>query len=320
MGYRHGYITPPDFDAAKKLPINRIYVDPSFLSGSAHKGASLPTPPPPPPQPLALSEFLSTVQRTVVLGNPGAGKSTLSLKTCHELATRYSERLIGGRRLTPILVILRDYGGEKKTRSCSILQFVELTANSLYQVAPPARALEYLMLNGRVAVIFDGLDELLDTSYRQQVTADIESFCNLYPSVPVLVTSREVGYEQAPLDPTRFQTYHISPFDEKQVEDYVDKWFAHESALTLEQQRGKVAAFLEESRIVPDLRSNPLMLALMCNIYRGENYIPTNRPDVYEKCSVMLFERWDKSRGLLMPLPFEAHVRPAMQIPGTLDL
>jgi predicted NACHT family NTPase len=54
------------------------------------------------------------------------------------------------------------------------------------------------------------------------------------------------------------------------------------------------------------------MLALMCNIYRGENYIPRNRPDVYEKCAMMLFERWDKSRGIHVPLPFEAHIRPAM--------
>jgi hypothetical protein len=54
------------------------------------------------------------------------------------------------------------------------------------------------------------------------------------------------------------------------------------------------------------------MLALMCNIYRGESYIPTNRPDVYEKCAVMLFERWDKGRGIRVTLPIEAHIRPAM--------
>ena len=40
-------------------------------------------------------------------------------------------------------------------------------------------------------VIFDGLDELLDTHYRQEIKGDIESFCNLYPTVPVLITSRE---------------------------------------------------------------------------------------------------------------------------------
>jgi hypothetical protein len=54
------------------------------------------------------------------------------------------------------------------------------------------------------------------------------------------------------------------------------------------------------------------MLGLMCTIYRGEGTIPRNRPDVYSKCAEMLFERWDKRRGIHVYLPFEAHVRPAM--------
>ena len=43
----------------------------------------------------------------------------------------------------------------------------------------------------------------------------------------------------------------------------------------------------------------------MCNIYRGEGYIPRNRPDVYEKCADMLFERWDKRRDIKLPIPIQ---------------
>ena len=202
--------------------------------------------------------------------------------------------------------------GQKKAKSCSILQHIEETASSRYQIQPINGAFEYLLLNGRALVIFDGLDELLDTSYRQEISNDIESFCSLYPSVPVLVTSRSVGYEQAPLDEKRFEAFNITEFNDKQIEEYTTKWFALESEYTVEQKKQKVMSFLDESAIVRDLRSNPLMLALMCNIYRGENYIPKNRPEVYEKCATMLFERWDTSRGIRVPLPFEAHIRPAM--------
>jgi hypothetical protein len=45
------------------------------------------------------------------------------------------------------------------------------------------------------------------------------------------------------------------------------------------------------------------MLALMCNLYRGAGFIPRNRPEVYKKCSEMLFERWDPSRGIWVHLP-----------------
>jgi hypothetical protein len=307
VGERHKYITPPYIDAARKLPINSLYVCPNFDTTSTNKGEERET--------LKMSDFLSGIYRAVLLGNPGGGKSTFTLKLCHVLATCYSERLFAGREVTPILVVLRDYGAKKKELNCSILQFIETTANSDYQIQPPSKAFEYLLLNGRALVIFDGLDELLDTSYRQEISSDVESFCNLYPSVPVLVTSREVGYEQAPLDQEKFEIFRLAPFDEGQVQEYATKWFDVNTDLTPEQRKQKVAAFLEESQPVPDLRSNPLLLALMCNIYRGEGYIPKNKPDVYGKCAEMLFERWDKGRGIQVPLPIkeiESQIKPTM--------
>jgi hypothetical protein len=302
---RHGYIVPPHFDAARKLPVDTLYVSPDLASTPTRKGKD--------PILLKLPDFLASIYRVVLLGNPGGGKSTLTLKLCHDLAAKYSQRLLAGRQVTPILVVLRDYGIEKKVHNYSILQFIEATANSTYQVSSPPRAFEYMLLNGRVVVIFDGLDELLDTSYRQEISSDIESFCNLYPSVPVLVTSRKVGYEQAPLDEKKFEVFRLTDFNEEQVREYARKWFAADIDLTPEQQKQKATAFIRESQIVSDLRTNPLMLALMCNLYRGEHYIPRNRPDVYEKCAMMLFERWDKGRGINVSLPFEAHISPAMK-------
>ncbi|MCP4347212.1 MAG: NACHT domain-containing protein [Desulfobacterales bacterium] len=301
---RHKHITPPDFDANRKLPVDDLFVSPRFIRPPRVKGEE--------PEELAMSAFLSDIYRTVVIGNPGAGKTTFASKICYDLANQYSKRFIAKRPLTPILVILRDYGARRKDKNCSILQFIESTSNTTYQIQPPLDAFEHLLSNGHAVVIFDGLDELLDTSYRQKISGDIEAFCTLYPSIPVIVTSREVGYEQAPLDTQTFKVFQIAPLNKKQIEEYVKKWFSLETRLPAKEQEQKEKAFINESQIVPDLRSNPLMLALMCNIYRGESYIPKNRPDIYEKCAVMLFERWDKGRAISVPLPFEAHLRPAM--------
>jgi hypothetical protein len=302
---RHGFITPPHFDAAKRIPIEEIGVAPQFqqLKGTGGELRKI----------IDFVAFLANLNRAVVVGNPGGGKSTLATRICHDVADHYTQRILGGRKLTAILVVLRDYGAAKKENKYSILQFIESLANSSYQVKPPSNAVEYMLLQGRAMLIFDGLDELVETRHRAEITSDIESFANLYPSTPILVTSREVGHEQAPLDEKKFIAYRLAPFDEPQVREYVQKWFRLEDELPRPQQQQKATAFLGESRTVADLRSNPLMLALMCTIYRGENYIPRNRPDVYEKCSMMLFERWDKSRGILSPLPFEAHISPAMK-------
>ncbi|MEQ8385550.1 MAG: NACHT domain-containing protein [Coleofasciculus sp. A1-SPW-01] len=299
VGERHKYIIPPDFDKAQKLSINRLYVCPNFIPTPTKQSNQ--------PESLKITTFLDSIYRAVLLGNPGGGKSTFTQKFAHVLATCYSERPFAGRQVTPILVILRDYGAKKKELNCSIVQYIETKANSDYQTPPPPGAFEYLILTGRVVVIFDGLDELLDTSYRREISSDIELFCNLYPSVPVLVTSREVGYDQAPLDPEKFEVFRLAPFDENQVKEYVTTWFK-----VNEEPEEKGEAFLNESKFVSDLRSNPLMLALMCNLYRREGYIPRNRPEVYEKCAEMLFEKWDKNRDIPVGFRFEDNIRPAI--------
>ncbi|WP_421909803.1 NACHT domain-containing protein [Methanolacinia petrolearia] len=117
-----------------------------------------------------------------------------------------------------------------------------------------------------------------------------------------------IGYEQSPLDIVKFEVFHLAPFNNGQVEEYAKKWFSIDTELNPEQQIQKAGLFLKESKIVPDLRSNPLMLALICNIYRGENYIPKNRVKVYEKCAEMLYSRWDKSRGIISSIEFEDYL------------
>lgn len=257
-----------------------------------------------------MEKFLSQVYRVVLLGDPGGGKSTLAQKICYDLCNKYKERILGDRLLTPILVVLREYSSKKKKEGVSIIKFMENEVTSKYQLpngAPPG-AFEYLLNNGHLFIIFDGLDELLDPSYRREISADIESFCDFFPSVSVLVTSRIVGYEQAPLNSKRFEAFCIEPFNEKQVSEYAEKWFTNDPTdpnLTLNKRKLHTETFLNESLIVSDLRSNPLMLALMCNLYRGAGYIPRNRPEVYKKCSEMLLERWDLSRGIWAQLPIQ---------------
>lgn len=304
VGQRHGFLIPPHHSESHKVPIGDLYVAPRFQRLARGKYT--------PVRSLSVDGLLAQMHRAVVLGQPGGGKSSFANMLTYRLASSYDARSYDGRRVTPILVVLREYASANQQTPCSLLEHVERQAAATYQQTVPDDAFEYMLHAGRVIVIFDGLDELAQTHLRRKVADDVESFCRLYPAIPVLVTSREVGYEQTPLDSRMFTLFRLAPFDEGQVEEYVTRWFSLDLQRTNLSPDRNATAFLHESRELDDLRENPLMLGLMCNTYRGVGYIPKNRPDVYRRCSEMLFERWDAGRGIHVAFRYESELRPAV--------
>lgn len=294
---RHGTIIPPIFHAARhKFPINDLYVAPNFVNPQEKNL-------------IDFTKFAKNIHRTVLLAHPGVGKSTLSKKLGCDLA---SHGEIGTKKnLVPILITVREYGEERKHSNWSIFDFIRLKANSDYQVQPPDGVFKFWLENAQALVIFDGLDELLDTSYREVIVADIENFCNLYPTVPVLITSRETGYDQAPLNPKLFKTYRLAEFNEPQIREYITKWFSIENQTAEPVQPSRISQFLKELKAIPpELNNNPLLLALICNLYQGETYIPRNRPDIYEKCANLLFQHRDRERSIGYDPAFETYLNP----------
>ena len=157
-------------------------------------------------------------------------------------------------------------------------------------------------------MIFDGLDELLDTSLRRDVVQAVEGFAHMYPTTSILVTSRRIGYEEAPLDNSLFPSIQLQQFNPGQVEKSTHNWFALMNRF-LNASGGcspPLSSRIACSSLI--LVLSPLMLSLMCGIYASERYIPRNRPEVYEKCAVLLFDRWDRQRGIHTPLPFDANI------------
>ena len=241
------------------------------------------------------------VDRTVVLGDPGAGKTTLGNRIATDaLAGREFVNRAESSPSVPFIVTLREF--VDPSRSTSFVEYIERLAEDSFQAKPPPGLIEFFFLLWPMdLVIFDGLDELLDTSLRRKVVQAVEAFTNAYTNTPTLVTARQVGYELAPLDAATFTALQIQPFDQNDVKRYVDSWFLLDESVPSTSERRAVAdRFLTSSDTVRDLRSNPLLLALLCNLFKATGYqdMPRSRPAILEKCSLVLFDRWDRHRGI----------------------
>ncbi|MEV6522903.1 NACHT domain-containing protein [Longispora sp. NPDC051575] len=260
--------------------------------------------------PSTAAEVMADRFRTVVTGDPGAGKSTFAAKLVHDVA---ADEVPGLEGLVPLLLVVREHTAGLRHGHDTLVSYLEAVCRRPHHLVPPPDALEYLLLNGRALVVIDGLDELGTAEHRRSFARMVEGFVHRYPLTRVVVTSRVVGYYEAPLERGLFPVSSVAPFTKDQIAEYVTKWFALDPDRSSEEGGSLAGDFLRESADARDLCANPLMLSLLCTLYSSTHYIPRNRPEIYERCAELLFVTWDKSRDIEVPHRFSSFVRPAVQ-------
>jgi NACHT domain len=300
---RHGFLVPPDFDRRRRVRVADIYVATGVTEEDYSERPRVPLETA--AGSLKVWDLAGRLDRTVLLGDPGGGKTTAANVLTDYFASDATRRI-------PFLVTLREYAA-KTPIEWSVAECIEQSLGTLYQSPAPGALVERLLLTGRAVVIFDGLDELLDTSRRRDVSDRVEQFCSAYPLTPVLVTSRVVGYDQARLDDAQFTCYRLGGFGDDEVTEYARKWFASQEGIPAAEAAGKAQAFLAESAHATDLRANPLLLSLMCILYRGAGSLPGDRAGIYARCADLLLRKWDEQRDLYRRLGSDHLVEPTLR-------
>nr|WP_296065888.1 NACHT domain-containing protein [uncultured Actinoplanes sp.] len=297
----HSTMRPPSVETAKKVPVDELYVGPTITLIEGRTQYRLPD---------RLPMLLAQSPRLVVLGNPGGGKTSFVTYLSYVTSTLSTVAV----PYATVPIVLREHAAEvSASGGLNLLRAAVRTAHAKFQVQISEFELEYLCLHGRILFLIDGLDELLDLEQRIIVASAVEAFAALYPDCRVIVTSRKVGYDMAGIDRRAFTHATLAPFDKLQVREYVEKWFQQAEDLTRHMRESFLDSFIAESESIPDLRENPLMLSLLCGLYRHQRFIPSNRPELYEKCSTLLFDTWDRRRRLRPRFEFDAHVKLAIQ-------
>lgn len=248
------------------------------------------------------SSFQSSSERIVLLGDPGGGKSTIAKKICSEIA----RSAMNGASILPVFVRLRSYVAAKSLDpSMTLFGFISGIGKDYCPSVSHAvldTYVQYWLQTGRCYIVFDGLDEVLTVANRATVSAEIQAFADRYPLSMLLVTSRYVGYDVAPLQ--QFSHYGVGPISAPVARElykkiYLNVLFKPENGLSASRD----AFFYDASKKAAELISNPLLFTLIVIIHERRREIPDNRADLYGYCAELLFERWDGYRNIKPELP-----------------
>ena len=253
-----------------------------------------------PAQPVLQLLAAANQPRLVLLGDPGAGKSTLARYLTLVLA---DEDPLGPMAALhgwlPLLVELRTYA-DSRWRSSTFLDLLDHLHATEGIGLPKDMAETLLRESGQVVVIFDGLDELFDPQLRETVARQIAGFAAQYPRVRIVVTSRVIGYKREVLDVAGFSHHMLQDLDLVQIESFVRKWYENacpEDSVEATRLSDRLLAAIHDSAAVRELAGNPMLLTILSIIGRRRE-LPRDRRAVYQHAVSVLVEHWDPSKHL----------------------
>ncbi len=220
----------------------------------------------------AVEEF----QKLVVLGKPGAGKTTFM---------KYlAMSCLGGKfhgELVPIFVTLKVYAETKGAPTLQEYIFAELQQRKVSR-----ETIERLLESGRALILLDGLDEVRQEDDRR-VKQDIDKFSRDWLknrfAITCRIAAREYQFE-------KFTEVEVADFDDGQIETFVNNWFKGKD----EPKAARLLEKLKNNKPVQELAKSPLLLILLCLVFERTNNLPERQAKLFKEGLDLLLKEWDE--------------------------
>ena len=225
-------------------------------------------------------EVVKSLQKILVLGKPGAGKTTfLRYITLLALDGRLPENRL------PIFVGLKDWIDSGK----SLLDYIvtEFAICGLEEALP---YIEHTLIKGRGLLLLDGLDEV--TGDIGRAIKEIRDFTDKYDQNQFVLSCR-IAANQYVFE--QFTEVEIADFSDNQIQTFIDRWFAED-----DKTAGECWEQLNETGNEPikELAAIPLLLTLLCITYDKRLDFPRSRSELYKEAIDALLKEWDSSRRI----------------------
>ncbi len=260
--------------------------------------------------------------RSVLLGQPGAGKSSVLRYLAFRLAEAYlqpallketmSEWRAGP--LLPVVVSLARLADDLPPKAGGALAdgaqtFITREVESSADLRGFAKRLWREARERGALFLFDGLDEVAPDK-RAMVKDAITAFLSTRSKCRAVVTCRTFSYGDEKWRLEGWPPYQLEPLTVEQQDEFIQKWYAalsrsdpaSKSAHDLKEKKLKEALLSGDARQLGQLASNPLLLTLITTVHTDRDELPRSRIVIYEKCVELLLFHWQKRRQPGAPL------------------
>ncbi|HEY6347066.1 MAG TPA: SUMF1/EgtB/PvdO family nonheme iron enzyme [Bryobacteraceae bacterium] len=241
-------------------------------------------------EPVPLEEALRG-RRLVIVGDPGAGKSTFLRRIAYSVAGKLlgieqtiAEPLAGDAPPFPILVRVAELSGLPTGPADTAAPLLDLLAKRGLDYGLPERFLRRRIEEGPCLLLLDGLDEAASEEARETVARLVERASGAWRNCRFVVTTRPQAYrEEAVLK--GFDEARIGPLDPAAVRIFLTRWceaLSPESPRKAEEHARELIQAVESKPEIWRMARNPVMLTAVAVLHWNEKRMPEQRADLYD--------------------------------------
>jgi hypothetical protein len=218
----------------------------------------------------------------VVLGQPGAGKSTflrrIGLEALKGEAGGYRNKCI------PVFLELKQFRTGEVNLEKAIAHEFEICG---FPNSVPST--QKLLASGKLLILLDGLDEV-PTQQLYEAIEKIQDFADKYKQNRFIASCRTAAYQ------SRFRKFvdvTMADFDKGQIQQFIGNWFrTAKDAQSETAQRCWHLLKTPKHAGTRELAQTPLLLTLLCLVYDDTQDFPERRADLYKQALDVLLTKW----------------------------
>lgn len=259
--------------------------------------------------PVSLLDVIQKHSGVIVLGDPGAGKTTFVKYLALRLA-RGEGKQIGLDDYLPILLPLAAFANALQTRDIRLDDFIAEYFTGIGADLPIGAMLREALKMGRALILLDGLDEVRDISVRNTVVERVVDFFAFHrrEGNKFVLTSRVVGYRAVRPSAEDLVECTIVDFEDDEIEEFVAYWTTalekqaqgntSIAQADAEADRRELLEAIHQNPGVRQLASTPLLLTILALMKRQGVSLPERRVQLYDQYVSTLLSTWNRARSL----------------------